>query len=233
MTGDLNSCTNLALSQQSYACTGFSRWKALLVLGTITDYILIRITILAVILLFQHLSTQETQDQVPFGLKTKRINRTFFVTVATRWISTLYSILCPYEAAKILCPALCVSWSRASAWLQVMAVFQKGHPLGQDWYIGSIRDSLQSPSLPKNSFTPALLSCPQVPSLALPGCVGLQHSWDLAAPPEPTAWGSGESLGAGAAAGEIAPSLPLFQAQFCSLPGSTSYFSSLSMAKAI
>lgn len=35
------------------------------------------------------------------------INRTFFVTVATRWIPTLYSILCPYEAAKILCPALC------------------------------------------------------------------------------------------------------------------------------
>lgn len=66
MIGDLKSCTNLALSQESYACTGFSRWNALLVLCIITDYILIRITMLAVILLFEHLSMLEKQDQVPF-----------------------------------------------------------------------------------------------------------------------------------------------------------------------
>lgn len=113
------------------------------------------------------------------------IIRTFFVTVATRWIPTLYSILCPYEAAKILCPALCVSWSRASAWLQVMAMFQKGHSLGQDWYTASVRDSLQSPSLPKN-FTPPLPSCLHTSNLALLCCAGLQHSWDLA----PATWGS-------------------------------------------
>lgn len=47
----------------------------------------------------------------------------------------------------------CVSCSHASAWLQVMAEFQKGHSLGQDWYIGSVRDSLRAPSFPKNSFT--------------------------------------------------------------------------------
>lgn len=57
---------------------------------------------------------------------------------------------------------------------------------GQDWYIGSVRDSLQPPSLPKNSFTPALPSCPEGPSLVLPGWAGLQHSWDLA----PAPWAS-------------------------------------------
>lgn len=90
------------------------------------------------------------------------------------------------------------------------------------------RDSLQPPSLPKSSFTPALPSCPQVPSLALPGCAGLQHSWELAAVPWASSMGHWRIPGAG----EIPPSLPLFQAQFCSLPGSTSYFSSLPMAKA-
>lgn len=157
------------------------------------------------------------------------INRTFFVSVATRWIPTLYSILCPYEAAKILCPALCVSWSWASAWLQVMAVFQKGHHLGQDSYTGSVRDSLQPPRTLLHSST-AFVPPGSQPCLAW-------LCWFAAFPrpcasPEPAARGTGESLGAGAAAGEIPPSPPLFQAQFCSLPGSTSYFSSLPMAKA-
>lgn len=108
------------------------------------------------------------------------IPRTFSVTVATQWIPTLYSILCPYEAAKILCPALCVACSRASACLQVMAMFQKGHDLGQDWYTASIRDSLQSPASHK---PPSLQHCPHAPRFpALPCCARLQHCPDLAQP---------------------------------------------------
>lgn len=154
------------------------------------------------------------------------INRTFFVSVATRWIPTLYSILCPYEAAKILCPALCVSWSWASAWLQVMAVFQKGHHLGQDSYTGSVRDSLH---LPASQNTPSLQPCLCAPRFPALPCLAVLVCSIPETLPQPWASSTGQGRIPGCWSRFL---LPHLSSRPSSLPGSTSYFSSLPMAKA-
>lgn len=137
----------------------------------------------------------------------------------------MYSILCPHEAAKILCPALCFLFT-----CQCMTAGDGRVPERTSFGPGLVHWLCKG--LPASSQLPKKLPHFSTRFPALPCLAVCSIAQTLQQPPEAAARGTGESLGVGVAAGEIPPSPPLFQAQFCSLPGSTSYFSSLSMAKA-